>query len=272
MRTSPDRPHAASVAVALAALLVSGCSKRPAAAAGTAAVKVAAASDLTYAFDELSRSFAAKTGQEIVFTFGSSGQLARQLAEGAPFDLFAAASVGFVEDVVEAGACDGTTTKLYGQGQLVLWAPEGGAVTPTTTLRDLTDPRFVKIAIANPEHAPYGKAAKEALVAAGVWDALAPKLVYGENIKQTMQFAESGNAEVAIVALSLALGSKHGVHAPVDPSLHRPLEQALVVCGHGENAAGARAFAAYVSSAEGRALMNHFGFVLPGEDATGSTK
>jgi molybdate transport system substrate-binding protein len=100
-----------------------------------------------------------------------------------------------------------------------------------------------------------------------VWDAVQAKIVYGENTKQTMQLAESGNAEVAIVALSLALGTKDGVHAPIDPSLHAPLEQALVICSHGRNAAGAAAFADYVSSPEGRAVMNRFGFVLPGEAA-----
>src|SRR6185295_1944177 len=103
---------------------------------------------------------------------------------------------------------DGATRTLYAQGHLVLWAKTGGALAATTSLKNLANPKFVKIAIANPEHAPYGKAAKEALEAAGVWDAVQPKIVYGENIKQTMQFAESGNAEVAIVALSLALGSK----------------------------------------------------------------
>jgi molybdate transport system substrate-binding protein len=271
MPAPPRRLSAVAVAVALASLLaLVGCAKKPVAAQPP--IKVAAASDLTFAFDELSKSFAAKTHQELVFSFGASGQLAQQIAEGAPFDLFAAANVGFVDDTIRAGACDGATRKLYAQGHLVLWSPSGGAVTTTTSPKDLTDPKFVKIAIANPEHAPYGKAAKQALQAAGVWDAVQPKIVYGENIKQTMQFAESGNAEVAIVALSLALGSKNGVYAPVDPALHQPLEQALVVCNHGENAAGAKAFADYVSSPEGRALMNKFGFVLPGEHAEAGAK
>ena len=154
----------------------------------------------------------------------------------------------------------------------MLWSPSGGAVTTTTSLQDLTDPKFARVAIANPERSPYGMAARQALVSAGVWDALQPKLVYGENVMQTMHFAESGNAEVAIVALSLALGSKRGVYASVDPSLHQPLEQALVVCNHGDNAAGAQEFADYVSSPEGRALMNKFGFVLPGEDARATPK
>ena len=247
------------VAFALIAL-AAGCSKK---AAGSAPIKVAAAADLTFAFDEVGKAFTAKTGQQIVFSYGSTGQLAKQIEEGAPFDLFAAANVSFVDEAVKSGACDAQTKAPYAQGRLVLWARAGGAVAITTSLKDLTDPKFVKIAIANPEHAPYGKAAKEALQVAGVWDAVQPKLVFGENIKQTMQFAESGNAEAAIVALSLAMVAKDGVYSAIDPALHKPLDQALVVCKNGLDAAGGKAFAEFVNSPEGRAIMNKFGFVLP---------
>jgi molybdate transport system substrate-binding protein len=272
----------------LAALALAACAKKeppapsaapgasataPSAAADKPTITVAAASDLTFAFAALGKAYEARNGQKVVFDFGSSGQIARQLTEGAPFDLFAAANQAFVDDAVKGGACDGATKALYAQGHLVLWARAGGALTATTSLQDLTDAKFAKIAIANPEHAPYGKAAREALEAAGVWDAVQPRIVYGENIKQTMQFAESGNAEVAIVALSLALGGgKEGVYAPIDPSLHKPLDQALVVCNHGGNRAGAKAFAAYIMSPEGRALMNEYGFVLPGEPAQAAAK
>jgi molybdate transport system substrate-binding protein len=244
--------------VALA--LVAACGGRPAA---HETVKVAAAADLSFAFDELGQAFTAKTGQKIVFSYGSSGQLARQIEEGAPFDLLAAANVSFVDEVVKAGACDGGSKARYAQGRLVLWARAGGQVAITTSLQDLADPKFVKIAIANPEHAPYGKAAKEALMAVGVWDAVEPKLVYGENIKQTMQFADSGNVEAAIVARSLAVVARDGTYAEIDPALHQPLDQALVVCRNGKNAAGAQAFAAFVGSSEGRAVMKKYGFVLP---------
>ncbi len=257
--------HSIVAVIAFAALSVAACDKKSPADAPKGPVKVAAAADLTFAFEELGKAFEAKTGQKVVFSFGSTGQLAKQLEEAAPFDLFAAANVSFVDQVVKAGACDGAARSQYAQGRIVLWARAGGAVATTTSLKDLTDAKFVKIAIANPEHAPYGKAAKEALEAAGVWDAVQPKIVYGENIKQTMQFAQTGNAEAAIVALSLAIVEKDGAYSLIDPASHKPLDQALVVCKNGQNAAGGKAFADFVNSPDGRAIMNKYGFVLPGE-------
>ncbi len=235
-------------------------------------IKVAAAADLTFAFEEVGKAFTAKTGKAVVFSFGSTGQLAKQISEGAPFDVFAAANVSFIDEVVKAGACDEATKAQYARGLIVLWAKKGGAVTETTTLAELTDARFVKIAIANPEHAPYGKAAMQALETAGLAETLKPKLVFGENIKQTMQFAQTGNAEAAIVALSLAIVDKDGVYARIDPSTHKPLDQALVVCKHGPNVTGGSEFAKFVNSTDGRAIMTRFGFLLPGESAGEATK
>lgn len=253
-----------ATALAAATLLALACSKKPETAGG-GSIKVAAAADLAFAFDEVGKAFTKKTGQEVTFSFGSTGQLAKQIAEGAPFDVFAAANVSFVDDVVKAGACDETTKALYARGRIVIWGKAGGPVTDKTTLADLADPKFVKVAIANPEHAPYGRAAKEALTTAGQWDAVQAKLVYGENIKQTMQFAQTGNAEAAIVALSLAIVEKDGAYALVDAAQHKPLDQALVVCKGGANAAGGKAFAAFVGSPEGREIMKKYGFLLPGE-------
>ena len=142
--------------------------------------------------------------------------------------------------------------------------------------QNLTQPRFVKIAIANPGHAPYGLAAKQALTRAGVWEAVAPKLVYGENVQQTLQFAQSGNADVAIVALSLATVSG-GTYTPIDPAMHDRLDQALVVCRGSvqstpEIHAAARSFTAFVNTDEGRAIMRRYGFLLPGESLAGSSE
>src|SRR5688500_1635318 len=120
-------------------------------------IKVAAAADLSYAFEEVGAEFTRKTGKKVVFSFGSTGLLAKQLSEGAPYDVFAAANVSFVDDVVKAGACDGATKAMYARGRIVLWS--GNAVQPAPqSLADLTDARFVKLAIANPDHAPYGRA------------------------------------------------------------------------------------------------------------------
>ena len=229
-----------------------------------AALRVAAAADLQGAFTQLGQAFEKSTGRHVDFSFGSTGLLAKQFEEGAPFDLFAAANVSFVDRVVLAGACDGATKKSYARGAIVVWTPK--AIAPPRSLRDLTESRFRKIAIANPEHAPYGKAAREALEHTGLYGALSPKLVYGENVQQTLQFAQTGNADAAIVALSLALSAEGGNSLPIGLDQYQPLEQALVVCKRGKAAQAARDFAALVTSAEGRKTLRSFGFTeVPGQ-------
>jgi molybdate transport system substrate-binding protein len=222
-------------------------------------VKIAAASDLAKAFEEIGREYTKRTGVKPVFTFGSSGLLAKQLAEGAPFDVYAAANIKFVDETVAAGACDGATKKPYARGRIVAWS----ASQKIASLADLAEPRFVKVAIAHPDHAPYGKAAKEALEAAGVWAQVQPKLVLAENIRQTLQWAQEGSADAAIVALSLAPVAEGGRSLLVDEKLHQPLIQALAVCKNGGHVANGRAFADFVSSPEGSAIMKRYGFALP---------
>ena len=238
--------------------LLSACHSKPA-----EPLRVAAAADLTHAFAELTPAFTAKYPVELKLTSGSSGLLAKQVEQGAPFDLFLAANTGYIDQVVKAGACDAATVQEYARGRLVIWVQgEGGA---ELTLSSLAEPRFKHIAIANPEHAPYGKAAREALSKAGVWDRVAERMVYGENVQQTQQLAQSGNADVAIVGLSLALGSRTGSWAPVDEALYAPLDQALVVCKHGTNAASARQLAEFLNAPAGRTILKKYGFLLPGE-------
>jgi molybdate transport system substrate-binding protein len=226
-------------------------------------LQVAAAADLAYAFKDIGAAYTKETGREVKFTFGSTGVLAKQIANGAPFDVFAAANVSYVDDVVKAGACAGDSKALYARGRIVVWWRKG--TSGPRSLAELADPRFERIAIANPEHAPYGKAAKQALAKAGVWDAVAPRMVYGENVQQTLQFAQSGNADVAIVALSLATVTDGGVTLAIDPDSIPPIDQALVVCGSGAMTDAGRAFTKYVNSEAGRAIMRRYGFVLPGE-------
>ncbi|MFO0588877.1 MAG: molybdate ABC transporter substrate-binding protein [Polyangiaceae bacterium] len=225
-------------------------------------IKIAAAADLSRAFPDVAKAFEAKTGKKVAFSFGASGMLAKQVSEGAPFDLFAAANASYVDDAVKSGRCDGTTKMLYARGHLVVWTKKGSA--KLVSLADLADPRFVKIAIANPEHAPYGKAAREALQKAGIWDKVQPKLVFGENVQQALQFAQTGNADAAIVGLSLALATD-GERLEIPESEHAPLDQALVVCGSGARAAVAKDFAAFLASPEGRTILTTYGFVTPGE-------
>jgi len=236
-----------------------GCKAAPA-----EPLRVAAAADLAHAFAELSPAFSAQSpAVDLKLTLGSTGLLARQLSQGAPFDLFLAANVEYVEQVVKAGACDGGTVASYARGRLVIWVKgTGGAeLTPSS----LSDARFKHIAIANPEHAPYGKAAREALTRAGVWSGVSERMVYGENVQQTFELAQTGNADVAIVGLSLAIATPKGSWALLDEALYAPIEQALVVCKHGTNAAGARRLKAFIEAPAGRAILRKFGFLLPGE-------
>jgi molybdate transport system substrate-binding protein len=245
-------------------LLLAACQRTPG-QRHAGEIAVAAASDLAFAFPELAAAFERETGTHVTFTFGSTGQLAKQISEGAPYDVFAAASASYVDEVVRADACDASTSARYARGRIALWSKRG-LVAPPASLAELVDARFAKIAIANPAHAPYGKAAREALQRAGLWAALEPRIVYGENVQQALQFAQSGNAEVAIVALSIALVSQDGVYDTVDAGAHAPIDQALVVCKRGKNPADAHAFARYVNSPAGRAIMQRYGFLLPGEE------
>lgn len=226
-------------------------------------LRVAAAADLTVAFEELGKLFESRTGQKVSFSFGASGALAKQLTQGAPFDLFAAASPRFVESVVKSGACDGTTSAPYARGYVAAWSKN--AELELSTLEDLKRPEVRHIAIANPEHAPYGQAAKEALTRAKLWPELEAKIVQAENVRQALEFAESGNADVAIVAESLIAQGDRGRRLAIDPSLYVPIEQVLVVCRHGHNAAAARELAKLIESTEGQALLRRHGFGASGE-------
>ncbi|MBK7857639.1 MAG: molybdate ABC transporter substrate-binding protein [Archangiaceae bacterium] len=227
-----------------------GCQKGQVDAGAGAPLRIAAAADLSRAFEELGQ----KLQPAPVFTFGASGLLARQLSEGAPFDVFAAANVGFVEQAHQAGACD--AAQPFARGRLAVWSKAGGV-----GLEQLGDEKLTRIAIANPEVAPYGKAAKEALLAAGLWEKVEKRLVYGENVRQALQLAKTGNVEAALVADALVAGEKEAV--VVDAARHQPLVQALAVCSHGGNRAGGEAFAKLVRSVEGQAVLEKYGFEPP---------
>lgn len=255
MRSS--RAVASIVALVIAG--TAGCSRN----AEHHKVRIAAAADLAKAFTELGKEFQTRTGNPVEVEFGSSGLLAKQIEQGAPYAMFAAANRSYVDQVVKAGKCDGATARPYARGRLVVWTPSG--TQPPTSLEDLADSRFHKIAIANPEHAPYGKAAKQALEKAGVWAKIQDRIVLGENIQATMLYARDHNADTALVALSLAVVADGGASLPVDPALHEPLDQALVVCGGGADAKVAHQFADFVSSREGREVMTRYGFLLPDE-------
>jgi molybdate transport system substrate-binding protein len=262
-----------SFIVSILAIAAAGCSKPAGSGAGDGsgagarqgeALRVAAAADLALAFEQIRGGFEKKTGKKVDISVGSTGLLAKQIAEGAPFDVFAAANVSFVDDVVKAGACDPSTKALYARGRIVVWSKDASAL--PKDFRGLSDPKYARIAIANPEHAPYGRAAQQAMTKAGIWKTLEPRMVHGENVQQTQVYARTGNADVAIIALSLAVTSD-GAYLPIDADLHEPLDQALVICHGGirTKTNEAHAFVDYVGSEEGREIMRRHGFLLPCE-------
>jgi molybdate transport system substrate-binding protein len=247
-----------SAALVVFLALNGGCKAKP-----PAPLRVAAAADLAHAFDEIRPAFVARTPSDLTVTIGASGLLAKQIMQGAPFDLFLAANTEYVEQVVKAGACDGSTTHLYARGRLVIWV--NGTDGAMVTLEALAGERFEHIAIANPEHAPYGVAARDALTQAGLWNEVSHRLVYGENVQQALQLARTGNADVAIVGLSVALAQKSGSWSLVDEARYAPIDQSLVVCSRGANAAFARKLADFLSAPQGHAILKRYGFLLPGE-------
>jgi molybdate transport system substrate-binding protein len=226
---------------------------------------VAGASDLRPAFEEIGKLFTAQTGSKVTFSFGSSGQLAQQISNGAPFDVFASADKSYIDQVLADGIGDAATKATYAFGRLALWVPSRTQKRIFNVL-DLSDPSTKRIAIANPEHAPYGVAAVQALKSAKIYELVADRLVYGENVSDTYRLATSGNADAALVSLSLVIANNNGGQYIIVPTdAHVPLEQALVVTAKKSRASSAKAFVAMVSSAAGRTVMRKYGFLLPGD-------
>jgi molybdate transport system substrate-binding protein len=238
-------------------LVVAACSSK----SSGRTVRIAAAADLARAFEEVGKTFEKKTGITPQFQFGSSGLLAKQIEEGAPIYLYAAANREYVDQVIAAGRCDAKSARSYARGKIVVWTPNG--IAAPVKLEELAEPKYKKIAIANPDHAPYGRAAKQALENAGIWDAIQPKLVLAENVQATMQYARTGNVDAAIIALSLAVVSDGGSFLKIDDSQYEPLDQAMVVCGNGTEADAAHQFEDFLASPDGREVMTRYGFSLP---------
>ena len=222
---------------------------------------VAAASDLTQAFEELGREFQASNKTKVVFVFGSTGLLTRQIENGAPMDLFAAANVDYINELEQKGLIVPGTKAIYARGRITLWTTADSPL-KISTISDLKQPQVKRIAIANPDHAPYGLAAQQAFQSAGLWEELKPKLVYGDNIRQTLQYAETGNVDVSIVALSLSQQSK-GRWVLIPEELHEPIDQGLAVIKTTRNETAARAFAAFITGPRGREILAKYGFAFP---------
>ncbi|MDI1237508.1 MAG: molybdate ABC transporter substrate-binding protein [Polaromonas sp.] len=230
---------------------------------------VVAASDLKFALEEVAALFEKEQGQKLRLVFGSSGNFYSQILQGAPFQMYLSADEDFVFKLADAGRTR-DRGRLYALGRIGILVPHGSALKADSELKDLAaalkDGRLQKFAIANPDHAPYGARAREALQHAGLWSPLQPRLVLGENISQTAQFASSGAAQGGIIAQSLALApsvGRLGTFALIPDSWHQPLRQRMVLLKNAEPAA--QAFYAFIGTPAAQAVMGRYGFVMPKE-------
>jgi molybdate transport system substrate-binding protein len=229
-------------------------------------LRVAAAADLQFVMPDLAAQFEKRTGTKLNITYGSSGNFYAQLQNGAPFDLFFSADIDYPKKLEAEGLAEPRTLYEYATGRIVIWMPaDTGVDVARQGWNALLDSVVQKIAIANPEHAPYGRAAVAALKKAGIFEQVKAKLVYGENISQAAQFVESGNAQAGIVAMSLAIspGMKDGKRWEIPSEMHPPIDQAVIVLKSAANKQGARAFLEFVQSESGRATFSNYGFSLP---------
>jgi molybdate transport system substrate-binding protein len=245
--------------VVLLALLGASC-RHP---APPRKLSVAAAADLQFALAEAARQFHRQHRQtDFALNYGSSGNFYAQIRNGAPFDLFLSADVQYPRNLAHDGLVPADSVFVYASGRIAVWVPASSTLDPATALRD---PSVQRIAIANPQHAPYGRAAEAALRSMGLYDKLAKKLVLGENISQTLQFVQSGAADVGIVALSLAAAPNvrgQGRYWEVPLESYPKMEQGGVIL---KDSPEAREFRDWLLAPAGRALLKQFGFSLPGE-------
>ncbi|WP_209124761.1 molybdate ABC transporter substrate-binding protein [Alkalihalobacillus sp. BA299] len=225
------------------------------------AIKVAAASDLSLAFTEIGALFKEETGATITFSFGSTGQLADQIENGAPFDVFAAANIKFIDQLKDKDIIIPETQTTYAFGRIGI-ATLPNQLTTIKTVEDLLQPEVIKVAIANPDHAPYGLAAKQALIEAGIWEQLQGKLVFGRNISDTLALIDTGNVEASIIALSLYQEGKVDFHL-IDENLHAPLEQSIAVVNRTNNEELSKRFIDFIIGPIGKPIMESYGFVVP---------
>lgn len=226
-------------------------------------ITVAAAADLALAFKEIGELYEKTSGNEAEITFSSSGTAREQIANGAPYDVYASANVKFVDDLIAQDKIIADSKALYAIGRV------GAATLVSSSLHvkevaDLLKPEFKKIAIANPDHAPYGLAAKEALESLGLWDQLKDKLVFGKDIQDVLTMVKTGNVEAGLISLSVV--NKDEVNFLLfDDKLHNPLKQAIAVVKTSQHEQVARDFVKFVNGEKGREIMKKYGFVLPGE-------
>ena len=267
--TLRDRSGRRAVLRGLAAALVVGLAAVPARAQDADVPVIAGAADLKVALEEIAGLFAQETGLKVSLAFGSSGNFARQIEQGAPFELFLSADEAFVERLAATGLTR-DEGELYAIGRIVLFAPHGSPLAVDAGLDGLrtalAQGHLTRFAIANPEHAPYGRAAEQALRSQGLWDTVRPALVLGENAAQATQFASTGNTEGGIIPYSLALApavAELGSYALLPAEWHAPLHQRMVLLRNA--GATATAFYEFMQRPAARTIFKRYGFLLPGE-------
>lgn len=228
---------------------------------------VAAAANLTDAFTEVGEEFSTKTGVRVVFSYGATADLAKQIENGAPFDVFAAADTEHVDRLEQKGFLAPGTRALYARGRLVMWlSPSGtGSTVKAQRIEDIVGKEFERIAIAKPDVAPYGRATVESLRSLGIWSQVEPKVIYAQNVSQARQYASTGNVEVAFIPLAL-MPAGSGTFIEVDSTLHRPIDQSLGIIGSSSNQVAARQFVEFLLSNEGQEIMAKRGYRKPNSE------
>jgi molybdate transport system substrate-binding protein len=246
-------------------MILAGCRLNPMRDTGQPVMlTISAASDLSPAFREIGSLFEAQTGVKTSFNFGSTGQLAQQIEQGAPVDLFAAADVSRIDTLETKGLVLPDTKKAYALGRITLWTRADGPLR-LDRVEDLLQPGVQRVAIANPDHAPYGVAARQAMQSAGVWEKIQDRLVLAENAQQTLQYAQTGNVDAAIVPLSLSdQGGGRWVLVPAE--LHQPIIQALAIVRGTAHEREARKFADFVAGPQGQEVLRRYGFAPVGQE------
>ena len=235
-------------------------------AVGAQTLRIGAASDLQFALPELAAQYEKQTGVKLAITYGSSGNLFAQIQNGAPFDLFLSADNGYPRELAKAGLADAESLTIYVQGHLVIWLPPNSPLDLTAQgFRTMLDPRIQKIAIANPEHAPYGRAAIVAMKEAGLYNQLKSKLVFGENVAQAAQFVQSGSAQAGLIPRSLAFSPamKSGKRYELSGWHFLPLWQTAAVLKSSTNRDAAKGFLEFLKTPEARVIFEHYGYSAP---------
>jgi molybdate transport system substrate-binding protein len=256
---SSPKPYAV---LFVALILLAGCRQQPAADQQSAPeIIVAAAANLNDAFAEVASQFTAKAGVRVVYSFGSTADLTKQIENGGPFDLFASADLDHVDELSREGLIVPDSRAVYARGRLVAWTPPQGRV-KINRLEDIAGADVKTIAVAKPDLAPYGRATVEALKALNVWAAVEPKVIYGTNVSNTRQYAASGNADVAFIPMALVKRGE-GQYVEVDERLHQPIDQALAIIKASGKQDLARRFVDFVLGDQGQAILRRYGYGNP---------